>query len=113
MKNDDVKRIISVLLEEALGRAEVAEDAGFLYSVTELASGLVEYGVHEDYSRETLAENLESSLSGIREDIDSAKATKYVSEDAVERFYKAFYRGEARAMELALDMLRGIQEEQG
>ena len=110
MKNDDVKRIVSALLEEALGRAESAEDAGFLYSVAELVSGLVDYGVHEDYSRETLAENLESSLLEVCKDIGSVKATKYVSEDAIERFYKPFHKGESRAIELALEMLRGSQE---
>ena len=111
MKNDDVKRIAGALLEEALGRAEAAEDAGFLYSVTELVSGLIDYGAHEDYSRETLAENLENTLSEVCKDIGSVKATKYISEDAIERFYKPFHRGEARAIELALGMLRGKEEQ--
>ena len=110
MRNDDVKRIVSALLEEALGRAEAAEDAGFLYSVANLVSGLIDYVVHEDYSRETLAENLESSLFEVCKDIGSVKSTKYISEDAIERFYKPFHKGESRAIELALGMLRRKEE---
>ena len=112
MKKDDVKRVISVLLQEALGREELAEEAGFLYGVADLVNGIVDMGVHQDYSRETLAQNLKRSLLGILEDIDSCKATEYVSDEAVERFYKAFYRGEVRSIGLALEMLRGKHEEE-
>lgn len=108
MTQANIKAVIDALLGEALAREDRVEDAGLLYGITDIIGGLIGYS---NYGREKLVKNLEITLSGIEGDIEGIEPSEYVGKEAVEQFYKAFYRGEAKAASIALEKLRGLEGE--